>query len=122
MIIGVHGISLEMLTKLSTFLYLFGREYLENVVCKLTSENLDSPMQFGKFLRFLGIWLLIVKSSSGSSNRRNFWSEKPVSRRNGAPFRFNNLMITTRVENITSKLVFTNQDPPFFKDRFWEIR
>ena len=121
-IIGIHGVMLEVISYVSMFLIFFPKNYLENVVCKLTSDNCEAPLTFGEFLKYIGIWLLIVKNSSGNIDRKLFWSKKPVSRKQGAPIRLNDLMSGERFEEITSNLTFTRHQPPTFKDRFWEIR
>lgn len=38
------------------------------------------------------------------------------------PFRFNDIMSRDRFEEITQNLMYTNKEPPLYKDQFWEIR
>ena len=55
-------------------------------------------------------------------DRKKFWSNKPIDRESGAPFRLNDLMSQKRFETILQNISYTNKDPPAYKDRFWEVR
>ena len=121
-IVGIHGVTLEVMSMIGMLLIFLPRNYLEHVVCKLTSKKLSTPLTFGELLRYIGLWLLLTKNCTGNVDRKLFWSKKPPSRKSGAPFRFNDLMSGDRFEEITSNLVFTKLEPPAFIDRFWEVR
>ena len=114
--------TLEVMTKVNMFLIFFPRKFLETVIAKLTRNKLSSPLTFAEFLRYIGIWLLIVRSSPGNMNRKEFWSKKAISRKRGAPYRFNDLMTGSRFEDITNALEYTDKAAPTYKDRFWEVR
>ena len=120
-IIGVHGMKLEVITTVEMFLIFPPRSYLENIVCELTSKELSPPLSFGELLQYLGIWFFLTKSSAASMGRKEFWSSRPISRKKGAPYRLQDLMIRGRFEEITAKLVLTNQEPPAYKDCIWEV-
>ena len=92
------------------------------MIVKKTSDSLDKQLTFGNFLRYIGLWLVITPSLPGNINRIEFWSLKPVSRKRGAPFRLNDLMSKNRFKEIISNLTYTDQDPPPYKDLFWEVR
>ena len=66
--------------------------------------------------------LVITRASPGNLNRREFWSKLPISREKGAPFRLNDIMSSNRFEEIIQGLIYTCNDPPSFKDPFWEVR
>ena len=78
------------------------------------------PITYGELLRWIGI-LLFMSTISGCK-RRDFWSSKPITLHDGAPYRFHEWMSSRRYELILSHLTYTDQQPPFYIDRFWEIR
>ena len=65
---------------------------------------------------------MLTKNLDGGVNRKDFWSTRPVSRKRGTPFKFTDIMLSSKFEKIQSSLVFTDQDAPTYKDRFWEVR
>jgi len=79
-----------------------------------------NPLTYGEFLRFIGLMLLICTTTG--HDRRAFWSSLPVNNFSGAPMRLNNLMSLKRFESIISNLVYTDEDPPTYRDKFWEVR
>ena len=79
-------------------------------------------MTLGEFLRYLGIWLVITKSSPANMARSEFWSKSIPCRKSGAPFRLNDLMSGRRFDEITKGLSYTSTEAPAYKDPFWEIR
>ena len=104
------------------FLIFFPKEFIKTVVVVETSKECEKEITLGKFLRFIGIWLAITRSSPGNLNRESFWSLKPISRKSGAPFRLNDIMSKNRFKEIFTNLTFTNQDAPAYVDRLWEVR
>ena len=81
---------------------------------------MTKPLALGEFLRWLGIWLLL--STIGEYSRDEFWSEKEIDRRSGAPYRFNDLMSGRRFSEILQSIIYTDREPPTYNDRFWEVR
>lgn len=98
---------------------LFPNEFLKDVIIKQSNKNLHNPMDYGEFLRFLGLWF--VMATTEGCERRDFWSGKVVDMFEGAPYRFNNLMERTRFDDILAALRFTNIESTT-TDRFHEIR
>ena len=90
---------------------------IDSVNDKLTSEQ---RLTHGEFLRWIGVWVLI--STVDGSDRRAFWSTKKVDVFDGAPFRVTPYMSRRRFELILYNLGYTKDDPPQYKDRFWEVR
>ena len=105
------------------FLLFFPSSYLKEVLLKKTNESVGLngiPITYGELLRWIGI-LLFMSTISGCK-RRDFWSSKPITLHDGAPYRFHEWMSSRRYELILSHLTYTDQQPPFYIDRFWEIR
>jgi hypothetical protein len=82
----------------------------------IVANNLD----YGEFLQFVGI-LLVISSSSTGHTRRDYWATKPHGQRQ-APFKFNKYMSRNRFEAIQRNLQFTDEKKPTYKDPFWEVR
>ena len=76
----------------------------------------------GEFLQFIGICLVITCSSPVNLNRREFWSNDPVSRERVYLFHLNDLMSNHQFEYIIKHLNYTSVGPPPFNDPFWEVR
>ena len=91
------------------FLLFFPRTIVDLIIGE-TNKVLGTPMDIGEFLRFLGIILFIATQSS--INRREYWSERPVSVDYGAPYRFHNWMSGKRFEKILAAFTLTNEPPP----------
>jgi hypothetical protein len=75
---------------------------------------------YGKFLRWLGLWMMM--GTIQGYQRRDFWSLRPVEMFSSAPYRFHDIMPRARFEDILKCLVYTNREPPAFRDPFWEVR
>jgi hypothetical protein len=108
---------------LKIFEGLFPVSHIEHVILpqiNKTKEFEKQPLTYGEFLRWMGIWLIM--STVDGSDRRSFWSTKNLDMFEGAPFRLNELMSRNRFENILSAIVYTDHNPPPYKDRFWEVR
>ena len=70
---------------------------------------------YGIFLKFLGLGFLMVTVQG--PQYREYWSEKPISMFQGAPFRFFDFMSRNRFYVICQALTYThNKDPPVRKD------
>lgn len=72
------------------FEQLFPVEYVKGTIIVRVNSQLSKPIEYGEWLRLIGIWLLIATSQGAS--RQDFWSVDPVDRFSGAPFRLNDLM------------------------------
>ncbi len=73
----------------------------------------------GKFLQWIGLWLLMATIQGPTW--RGYWSNKPLSRFNGAPCRLGNVMSRNGFEAILYSLRYTNIDRPIFRDPFHEV-
>ena len=85
------------------------------------NKHLDDHVSLGEFLRYIGLWLVIVKSSPANMGRGEFWNGTKPDRKKGAPFRLNDLMTGKRFEELTKSLCYTTEKAPPYKDPFWEV-
>jgi len=106
------------------FLFFLGWPIL-HLVIKCTNKKLgDKPTNKGEFLRFLGLWFL-MSTISGSFDRREYWSSIPpdiTGASGGAPYRFNRFMSKNRFEAILKALRYTDEKPPTYEDKFFQVR
>ena len=119
---NLTGLAIETMSYIHMFLLFFPSVFLREVILEKTNSNLQTPMTYGELLRYIGIWFIITKASPGKMPTSEFWSKSPVTRKEGAPFRLHDLMSGRRFSDITAALSFTADDPPQYKDPFWEIR
>jgi hypothetical protein len=117
----LSGIALQGATTLTMFLLFFPRKFLEDVILAETNKKIKGmPITFGEMLRFLGLWLYM--GTLKGFRRSDYWSSKPISMYEGAPYRFIEYMTLKRFEAILLALTYTNKTSPTYKDRFWEVR
>jgi len=119
-IVGLSSNSMACMSYVGMFFMFFPRAFIENVMIGGINKRIENHVTLGEFLRWLGIWLLLATMNGFS--RVEFWSEKPIDRRNGAPYRFNDLMSGRRFSEILTNLCYTDRQAPSFRDRFWEVR
>ena len=96
-------------------------DYLENVVIKKLNDVLDVPTDLQEFVTVLGC-IHFMACYQGVSDRRDWWSMKPISTKEGAPFRLNEYISWKRFDKITSAMVYTDEPTPTFKDGFHQQR
>lgn len=121
-LIGLSGIALEGQTIVSMFLLFFlGKTFLEDVIIQKANTKLEKMLNIGEFLRYLGLWLIM--STMKGFKKEDFWSSRPISLFDGAPYRFDDIGISmTRFDEITAALSFTTKEPPTYLDKFFFIR
>ena len=119
---SLTGLLLETVSYVTMFLLFFPRKFIEETIIKQTNLQLEEDMTLGEFLRYLGIWLVITRSSPANMARTEFWSKTDVCRKSGAPFRLNDLMSGRRFDEITKGLSYVSKEAPPYKDPFWEVR
>ena len=76
-------------------------------------------MTFGEFIQWIGLWLLM--SMMIGPPRHKFWSMRTIDAFKGSPICLHPWMSWTRFNEILSALSFTNQTPPPYVDKFWEV-
>ncbi len=92
-----------------------------------TSESLEQanehPLTTGEFLRYLGIRLLMATIQGYSTVEFWDYSGTMKSQEEGAcPYNLKDYMSLKQFKAITSCLVFTQDNPPAFRDKFWQIQ
>jgi hypothetical protein len=107
---------------LQLFEGLFPKTYVETILIPETNKKMgrDPPVTYGEFLRWVGLW--VIMSTVDGSERRSFWATTTPNIFKGAPFRLQQYMSRNRFEAILSAITYTNEKPPQYKDRFWEVR
>jgi Transposase IS4 len=109
---------------LGLFETFFPKDFVTAVILLNINASADiiRQVEYGEFLRFIGIYFLIATIEGPS--RRDFWSLGPIDLFQGAPFRVSGFMSRTRFENILYNLKFTSQPepPPDRPDKFFFIR
>ncbi|KAL3782253.1 hypothetical protein ACHAWO_010589 [Cyclotella atomus] len=108
---------ISLMDELQLWLLCFPVEYIQNVVIKNVNKELETPTDIREFLTVLSC-IHFMACYEGISNRREWWSLKPISEEDGAPFRLNQWISWTRFNNITSKMTYTDKDPPDYIDGF----
>ena len=94
---------------------------INTILAQMNKEIQGAAVQYGEFLRWLGLWFLLATIQGPS--RRDFWSSMPIDPFEGAPFRLNEWMSRNRFEEILCVLKFTDQTPPTnYVDRFFAVR
>mmetsp|Transcript_12834 Transcript_12834/g.18412 ORF Transcript_12834/g.18412 Transcript_12834/m.18412 type:complete len:341 (+) Transcript_12834:77-1099(+) len=110
----------EMLTPLQMFELFFPMEHVKQVILVRANETLSTPLSYGEFLTYLGVWFLMATCFVG--DRREFWSSDNPSPWSGAPFRVNQWISQSRFDAITQALRYTNEKGPEFRDTFHPVR
>ena len=78
-------------------------------------------MDRGEFLRFLGLWLLILEISSGF-DKIEYWSSVILCAENSTPFQFNEWISKSYFKNIQNTLFYNDEDPVVYEDKFYSAR
>ena len=118
-IAGVTSDVMQHISFVGMFFLLFPKSLIQTII-EETNAKLDDPTDMGEFLWWIGIWLLL--SSMSGYKRSDFWSMKHIDLYDGAPYRLNEFITSTRFEAIFSALTLTKRECPPYKDRFWEVR
>ena len=102
----------------------FFTSFVKEVIIVETNKRLANlgqrSMSYGEFLRWIGVWLLM--STIHGPDRNSFWSLGEINRFKGAPWRLNDIMSRKRFDAILRAIYYTNNAPPPYSDRFWEVR
>ena len=107
--------------ELELFLLSFPIDYIRDVVLPETNKNIANPVDMREFFRFLGC-LLFIACHPGVGDRDLWWSNKPISPRDGAPFRLNAYMSKNRFKDIMNAIRYTNKEQPEYHDKFHDVR
>ena len=77
------------------------------------------PFHYGEFLRWLGLWLLILTMIGPQHHQ--FWATHPIDAFKGASLQFGRWMLHKRFNLILCVVAFTDKNLPAFTDPFWEV-
>ena len=105
---------------LQLFEGLFPHDLLLIVIEKVNANVEGRMVSYGEFLRWIGIWSLM--STVDGADCQSFWSTNKLDPFHGAPFRVTSYMSHRRFDSILTNLRYTKEDPPSYRDRFWEVR
>jgi len=101
--------------------------WLQNTLLPKTSASLEAekghPLTLGELMRYIGIRLLMATVSGWTTDE--FWDYSGLQRpqEDGpCPYNFRTFMTLTRFKTITTRLHFTSEQPPAYRDKFWQIR
>ena len=118
---GVSEETIGGMNYLTMFLLCLPVTFLKEVVVEKTNEKIQGEqLTFGEFLRWIGLWLFMATTSGFS--RRDYFSTVEINNNSGAPYRLNCWMSKRRFDNILGALTYTKDEPPPYKDNFWEVR
>ena len=110
------------MTELSLFRMAFPEQWVRDVLIPATNEEISGDdITLKEFYVYLGCHFFMA-CFEGISDRRLWWSPKPVSIREGSPFRLQKYMALHRFISITSAMRFTNNPSPLFLDVFHYVR
>ena len=105
---------------LQLFEGLFPTDYLETVLLEETNKSIEGePVTYRELLCWIGLW--IIMSTCDGSDRCSFWSNKNPDIFEGCHFCLQQFMSRYRFEGILTAIKYTNNNPPAYKDRFWEV-
>lgn len=107
--------------ELELFLMCFPVKYIKSVIIPETNKHLQVPVTMQEFFVFLGC-LFFMACHPGVEERDSWWSTKPVTPNEGAPFRLNSYMARSRFKGIMQSLRYTNMPQPEYLDRFHDVR
>ena len=101
----------------------YPEKYLIDTVIPATNQHIKGPkLTISEFYKWLGCQFFMA-CYEGISDRTLWWSSKKVDMFDGAPFRLNEYMSSSRFEAITGALRLTDRPyPTDFLDRFHEVR
>ena len=113
---------IKEMDELELFRMAMPEEWVVDVVLPATNAIIEGDkLSLQDFYCFVGCHFFMA-CFEGISDRRLWWSSKPITIDEGAPFRLNNYMSLRRFNAITSALRFTIKEPPPFKDPFFDVR
>ena len=109
---------------LELFEMFFFKHFIKSVIIPKTNQHLAAEghrdLSYGEFLRWVGICLLMA--TLVGPDRTDFWSLSDIDKFKGAPFRLHEYMSRTRFDAILKCIFYTSDEPPAYRDRFWEVR
>ena len=115
-------LKIKEMDELALFRMCFPERWAVETVIPVTNRELEGkPLTLSEFYCWLGCHFFMA-CFEGISDRRMWWSQRPVSISEGAPFRLQEYMTYTRYKDITAAMRYTDIEPPPFLDRFHDMR
>ena len=100
----------------------FPEQWVRDVLIPATNEDISGEeINLKEFYVYLGCHFF-MSCFEGISDRRLWWSPKPVSSQEGAPFWMQKYMALQQFIQITSDMRFKNKPSTSFLDRFHDVR
>ena len=108
--------------EISLFKMSFPEQWVRNVLIPSTNEYIaGDDITLQEFYVYL-VCHFFMECFEGISDRRLWWSPKPVSIWEGSPIWMQKYMALCRFISIISAMRFTNKPSPSFLDRFHDVR
>jgi len=118
---GVTWDEIGNMSELDLFRMTFPEFFILKVIIPATNHRLATHMTLQEFYVWLGC-NFFTACFPGIANLEDWWSTKPISMWEGAPFRLNKYMAKARFLQITAAVSFTNREHPTFLDKFHDVR
>ena len=110
------------MTELSLFRMAFPEQWVRDVLIPATNEEISGEnITLKEFYVYLG-YHFFMACLWGISDRRLWWSPKPVSSQEVPPFRLQKYMALRQFISITSATRFTSKPSTSFFDSFHDVR
>ena len=113
---------IKEMDELALFRMCFPEQWVKDVLIPATNNEIEGDaLTLSQFYVYLGCHFFMA-CFEGISDRRLWWSSKPITIEEGAPFRLQEYISLRRFNAITSAIRYTDKSPPSFLDRFHEVR
>ena len=113
--------SVKEMDELELFLLCFPINYIKDVVLPETNKHMMKEVTMKEFFKFIGC-IFFMSCHPGVGDRDLWWTKRPISLREGAPFRLNHFMKRHRFKSIMGALQYSNKSQPGYVDRFHDVR
>ena len=104
---------------LQLFEGLFPTNLLYTMVDGVNTTMKGERLSYGELLHWIGLWTMM--STVAGNDHHSFWSMHDIKIFSGCFFTLSMYMSRTRFELILQHIKYTNNNPPTYKDRFWEV-
>ena len=104
---------IKEMEELSLFRMCFPESWVKEVLIPATNAEIrdGEDLTLSEFYRYLGCHFFMA-CFEGVSDRRMWWSAKPITMNEGAPFRLTEYMSLRRFNELTAAIRYTNKPPP----------
>ncbi len=102
-------------SKIELFQMAFPEKFIVDVAISAANNKLEKPMTLQEFYTWLGCQFFMA-CFEGVTDRKDWWSGKPILKQSGAPFQLNEYFKKSHFLQITSAITYTDKDPPAFVD------